>query len=105
MVLKSFASIVILSAYKNVLLPFWLRPGGKYGDGWDLFQPIFAERHKHKDSYWVQARRNGLFAIKKRHAGAILIAKVFIGMLIIGLVGGFMFLTFTLLFVECHQYI
>ena len=33
--------------------------------------------------------------VKKRHAGAILIAKVFIGMLIIGLVGGFMFLTYT----------
>ena len=43
MVLKSFAGIVILSAYKNVVLPLWLRPGGKYGDGWDLFQPIFAE--------------------------------------------------------------
>ena len=43
MVLKSFAGIVILSAYKNVVLPLWLRPGGKYGDGRDLFQPIFAE--------------------------------------------------------------
>ena len=45
MVLKSFAGIVILSAYKNVVLPFWLRPVGKYGDGCRYIASLYFEEN------------------------------------------------------------